>query len=57
MVGYTLTLLNDWAMWSLAAVLYVRLTTEERDLLATAVLWSLTDDEYFQVIRRMESEA
>jgi hypothetical protein len=56
MVGYALTLLDEWAMWYLAAVLYARLTMEERAFLAMAVLWSLTDEEYCRLVRRMEGE-
>ncbi|PWK54998.1 hypothetical protein [Silicimonas algicola] len=53
MVGYSLTLQDEWAMWSLAAVLYLRLSPEERAFLAKAVLWSMTDEQYQRLLQRM----
>lgn len=56
MVGYSLTLKNEWAMWSLAAVLYARLEPSERVFLAIGILWALGDEEYLRVVQFMEGE-
>lgn len=58
MVGYCLTLIDLPSMWQLATVLHARLEPRERAFLAIAVLWSLTDEEYADVIEYMsEGEA
>ena len=56
MVGHSLPLLDELAMWHLASVLYVRLKGRERAFLAVSVLCSLTDDEYEAVIEFCEGK-
>ena len=50
-VGYALTLRNDLGNQAAAFVFQHRLNTEDRAILATAILDSLTDAEFSGVIR------
>ena len=46
MTGYCLTLLDEPAMWDLAAVLHTRLLPGQRKFLAASALLAVTDHEY-----------
>jgi hypothetical protein len=55
-VGYSLTLLDEAAMWELSAVLHARLLPAERKFLTAGMIFSLTNDEYEEVINFVEGE-
>ena len=57
MIGFCLTLLDEWALWTLAAMLHSRLSSAERRFLAGAALMALDDDEYQAVIDFAEGSA
>lgn len=54
MVGYCLTLRDEAAMWSLAAVLYVRLKPSEKAFLAVAAIAALDEEEWQHVLNLVE---